>query len=203
MYIGAGSAAAADVYKCADGRGRITYQQRPCPTAERGARLDVTPASAPAGGGDDPAAIARGKEIVPGMSRAQVVQAIGTPQSMRPGTVQENAAEVWVYKRPDFSTLIGFNGGVVAWRREPIAPGSAPAGEDGPVGRSAAIVIGRDCRQIAAQIGPPESVTEEPEDPVAGKALRYVWEAQSGETVRTVAICLNGLVTRVDRSPVP
>ncbi len=198
--------ASAQVYKCVDRAGKTTYQQRACPEAQSGGRVDATPASGrgqPAEGDNaDLAAGAQRKEIVVGMSRALVVQAVGTPQSMRPGTAQEQVAEVWVYKRPDLSALIGFNSGLVAWRRDNVDVSSAPAGEAGPTVRKA-VAIGRNCPQIAAEIGSADSITERHDETIGGKAFYYVWEPRPDAPERTVAICLNGLVTRIERTPAP
>ena len=80
----------AQVYKCVDRAGRTTYQQQPCPEAQTGGRLSlpVDNGSTQQRGERAPADLdpqARLKKIVPGMTRAAVAQAHGTPQEMRPG----------------------------------------------------------------------------------------------------------------------
>ena len=86
--VGLALPAVAQVYKCVDKAGRITYQQQRCPDAQKGSRLDV-PLNNGSVQDDDTdgqwAAKASRKEVGVGMPRAYVVKAYGTPQEMRAG----------------------------------------------------------------------------------------------------------------------
>ena len=104
--------AAAQVYKCIDRAGRVTYQQQPCPDAQTGGPMSsIIVDNSRTQAGDDENAdwtehIKR-KQVVQGMPRAVVIQAYGSPQEMRPGRARENATEVWSYRRPTSPRPLG------------------------------------------------------------------------------------------------
>lgn len=195
--------ATAQVYKCADKAGRITYQQQPCPVSQKGARMDLqlNNGTVQDGGADgDWAARAARKEVVVGMPRAFVVKAQGTPQEMRPGRPQENAAEVWRYRRKDFDLGVGFNKGVVAWIKD--NPSDAPAAAPDPEpSRRQNFHVTRKCADIAAEAGAPASVYEEMDEGMARRVMRHVWEPEPGDRERTIVTCVDGAIARVERIP--
>ncbi len=43
--LGFGPAPAQQAYRCTDGEGRVTYQERPCPTSASERKVDTTPAN--------------------------------------------------------------------------------------------------------------------------------------------------------------
>ena len=195
--------AAAQVYKCVDKAGRTTYQQQPCPGAQKGARMDL-----PLNNGsvqDDAtdsewAAKAGRKEVGVGMPRAFVVQAYGTPQEMRPGRAKENAVEVWRYRRDDFNLALGFNKGVVAWTN--FSPTDGPEAEPDPEPtRRKEFYIARKCADLEAEAGPATTTKEEMDEALARRVMRHVWESEPGDRERTTVTCVDGVVARVERIP--
>ncbi|MEP7181815.1 MAG: DUF4124 domain-containing protein [Betaproteobacteria bacterium] len=129
----------AQVYKCIDGAGRTTYQQTPCPAGAKGGRVDLVVNN---GSGQDPAENQRWQgavqraEVMEGMPRRFVEQAVGAPAETRPGRADENAFEVWTYPRGNQVMLIGITNGIVVWVRQEypggVAPQDAPADGTAP-----------------------------------------------------------------------
>lgn len=197
--------ATAQVYKCVEKSGRTTYQQLPCPDAQKGTRMDMPRSN---GNTQDDAsdtewsARAKRKEVIVGMPRAYVVQAYGTPQEMRPGRAEEKAVEVWQYRRSDLNIALGFNRGLVAWTNID-APDTAAAAPDTEPSLRQNFTVSRKCADLAAEAGAPTSVYDELDEGTAKRVTRQVWEAAPGDRERTVVTCLDGTVTRVDRTPQP
>lgn len=195
--------AAAQVYKCVDKAGRTTYQQQPCPGAQKGARMDL-----PLNNGSvqddatdsDWAAKAGRKEVGVGMPRAFVVQAYGTPQEMRPGRAEENAVEVWRYRRKDSDFALGFNRGVVAWIKDSPADEAEVAPDPEP-SRRKGFYVARKCADLESEAGAPTAVSEEMDEALARRVMRHVWEPEPGDRERTTVTCADGAVVRVDRVP--
>jgi hypothetical protein len=195
--------AAAQVYKCVDKAGRTTYQQQPCPDAQKGARMDL-----PLNNGSvqddatdrDWAAKAGRKEVGVGMPRAFVVQAYGTPQEMRPGRAEENAAEVWRYRRKDFDLALGFNRGVVAWTKDNPVDEVAVAPDPEP-SRRQGFHVARKCAELEGDAGAATAVSEEMDEGLARRVMRHVWEPEPGDRERTTVTCADGVVVRVERLP--
>lgn len=195
--------AAAQVYKCVDKAGRTTYQQQPCPGAQKATRMDL-----PLNNGSvqdertdsDWAAKAGRKEVGVGMPRAFVVRAYGTPQEMRPGRAEENAAEVWRYRRKDFELALGFNRGVVAWTNDnPIDEPEAALNPE--PSRRKGFYMARKCAELEGEAGTATAVTEELDEALARRVMRHVWEPEPGDRERTTVTCADGVVVRVDRVP--
>ena len=196
----------AQVYKCVDRAGRTTYQQQPCPEAQTGGRLSlpVDNGSTQQRGERAPADLdpqARLKKIVPGMTRAVVAQAHGTPQEMRPGRPGENAAEVWIYRRTDLAARVGFREGVVAWVSDDVqADGSVNTGA-GATPRQA-LAVGTPCAAAEGSVGAAETLEEDYDSASARKVLRMIWPPTTADPERTVVTCDGGVIARVDRTPV-
>jgi hypothetical protein len=134
------------------------------------------------------------------MPRAFVVQAYGTPQEMRAGRAQENAAEVWRYRRRDFDMALGFNKGVVAWVND--QPSDEPeAPPDPEPSRRRNFYADRKCAELEAEAGAPASVYEELDEAMARRVMRHVWESEPGDRERTIVTCVDGKVGRVERIP--
>jgi hypothetical protein len=134
LTIGVGlacaAAAHAQIYKCVDAAGRITYQQSPCPSTQTGSRVEVktdngstreVPEEEPAW-----SVAARTGELSPGMSKRWVQQALGAPLECRPGQPDEKASEVCLFETVKGRLRTGLNNGaVVWWRKDGTNPGPA------------------------------------------------------------------------------
>jgi len=195
--------AAAQVYKCVEKSGRTTYQQLPCPDAQKATRMDLPISNGSGQDGADNAdwsGMAKRKEVNVGMPRAFVIQAYGTPQEMRPGRTEEKAAEVWRYRRSDLNVAVGFNKGLVAWTNGDI-PDAPPAPADTEPSVRQNFVVSRRCVDLAAEAGAPSSSSDELDEATAKRVTRQVWEPAAGDRERTVVTCLEGTVLRVDRIP--
>lgn len=195
--------AGAQVYKCVDRNGRVTYQQQPCPDAPKEQRLDIfignRTEAADTNAGTDPWAEQVGKKIVvAGMPRATVMRAVGSPQRMRAGTGDEDAAEVWVYRRPDLDKRIGFQGGVVIWIKEGSEDAAAIAAAATRLPR-AAVIRGMNCGSLEDNLGPAASVVPETDQELRRPVVRYTFPSTPPENERTIVICEEGVVARVDR----
>lgn len=197
--------AAAQVYKCVDSAGRITYQQLPCPAAAKGGRVELLVDNGSSRGSADDETqwqiAAQEHTVIVGMPRRYVQQALGVAREMRPGRPRESAAEVWSYPRDDEVLRIGFANGVVAWQRvDPPGP-DLPPEEVARAAARAAVARGQNCGQVLSDLGNAtraESVTAG----VGAAARRYVWDPAPGDArTRTTVVCVNGVVTEVERSP--
>ncbi|MEO6565340.1 MAG: DUF4124 domain-containing protein [Casimicrobiaceae bacterium] len=195
----------AQVYKCVDKAGRISYQQLPCPEALKSTRMDIQRDwGSVQGDGDDAewSTRVKRKEVIVGMPRAYVIQAYGNPQQMRPGRAAEKAAEVWLYRRSDLNTAVGFNKGVVAWMNLDLQDGPAAPPDTGASVRQN-FNVGRRCAELVSEAGAPTTTFEELDEGMAKRVMRQIWEPAPGDRERTVVSCLDGVVARVDRTPNP
>jgi hypothetical protein len=193
----------AQVYKCVDRAGRTTYQQQPCPDAQKGGRmaLSVDNGSTRQDGAAaaDLEAQAAGKKILPGMTRALVVKAHGTPQEMRTGEAGENATEVWVYRKRDLNARVGFRGGFVAWVNDSAAGTDAtPEVAAGATPRQA-LARGMPCEPLQRQLGNATSVEEDYDPALARTVVRMIWPPTEMEQERLIVTCDGGAVARIDR----
>ena len=135
------SAAHAQVFKCVDASGNVTYQQEPCTGGAKGAAVELRTDNAQS---QDPAdrdgrwriAAERGA-VIPGMPKRWVQQALGQPREIRRGTASEGVAEVWVYQTPRGPLLVGFRTNAVEWSR-----GAGTGGAGAATGTAAAAIPG-------------------------------------------------------------
>ena len=200
VAAGVAAPAAAQVYKCVDRAGRITYQQQPCADTQTGGPMSsIIVNNGGTQAGDDENAdwtehIKR-KEVVPGMPRAVVIQAYGTPQEMRPGRARENATEVWSYRRSDLASTIGFNKGMVAWLND------NPADKPAPDTPRQMVHHGMPCGSLAAAMGAPASVTEVFDETLVRKVMRHQWDPTPEQRETLVVICTDDKIERIERNP--
>jgi hypothetical protein len=193
----------AQVYKCTDSAGRVSYQQAPCPRGSTGGRMQIAQDSGASPGTPEDAAVWQSavKEgvVVPGMPRRYVQDILGVAREMRPGRPGENAAEVWTYPRDNGALRIGFAKGVVAWQRTDAEGGDVTPADRERVAARAAIAEGGNCSQMLQDAGPAdfeETVAAGPGE----AARRYTYQPVPAEPrTRTVVLCVNGNVRTVDR----
>jgi hypothetical protein len=195
------------VYKCVDRAGRTTYQQQPCPDTQKGGRLSLSVDNGSTRQDDAAAseleAQAARKKVLPGMSRALVAKAYGTPQEMRPGEAGEDATEVWIFRKPELNVRVGFRAGFVAWVNDNVpadaAPASASAAE--PTQRQA-LARGMPCATLQRDLGNAETLEEDYDPALGRKVLRMIWPPTDTEQERLVVTCDGGAIARVDRTAV-
>jgi hypothetical protein len=202
--------AGAQVYKCVDARGQVTYQQEACAGGASGGPVQLNDALKVRPAGDEAlwsAAAREGKPLV-GMPKPFVIAASGQPREIRAPKPGEGGTEVWVYAKGGQVTRIGFAGtGVVAWIRADAAtddaPGTPPVAAR-PVDRATsvrqALGIGKPCAAVLAEAGSADR--EEPlvVGGVAGSGTRYVYVFDPANANAYAAfVCVGGRVTGVER----
>ena len=112
--------AAAQILKCTDGSGNVTYQNEPCPKNEKSGRVDIFDNSWTADRAEKEAEWRRNAalhRVVAGMPLRWVRDALGEPTEVR-DTATAGAAEVWLYNLPDRSVQVGILADHVLWFRE-------------------------------------------------------------------------------------
>ena len=121
----AAAPAAAQILKCTDDSGNVTYQNEPCPRNVKAGRVDIFDNSWTADRVEKEAEWRRNAaqhRVATGMPLRWVRDALGEPQEVR-DTATAGAAEVWLYNFPDRSVQVGILGDQVLWFRETPAPG--------------------------------------------------------------------------------
>jgi len=203
--------AGAQVYKCVDARGQVTYQQEPCAGGTSGGPVQLNDALKVRPAGDEAtwsAAAREGKPLV-GMPKPFVISASGEPREIRAPKPGEGGTEVWVYAKGGQVTRIGFAGtGVVAWIRSDAAapadaPGTAPVAAR-PADRATrvreALAIGKPCAAVLAEAGPADREEPLTVGGLAGSGTRYVYTFDPANANAYAAfVCVNGRVTGVER----
>jgi hypothetical protein len=128
------SVAQAQVFKCVDASGNVTYQQEPCTGPSRGAPVELRTDNAQSQDAADRDGrwriAAEQGNVITGMPKRWVQQALGQPGEIRRGTVSEAVPEVWAYSTPRGPLRVGFRGNAVEWARYDNAAG--PAGNAFP-----------------------------------------------------------------------
>jgi hypothetical protein len=220
VAVAAGAPVHAQVFKCVDAQGRTTYQQAPCGKDEKGSRVELVPDNGMAG--DAPqleaqwATAAKQGQVQPGMPRRFVQAAYGVPTETRAGSPAERASEVWIYRNPGGTRLVGFLDGRVAWERGDDASAEPPMRDEagdtavrrGDIASARlSITPGQDCEAALAIAGSPER-SEAVLLPTPGArgttaqtaGMRHVFASDGGTPPQRMAIvCVNGLVSDVER----
>jgi len=128
----------AEVFKCVDATGNVTYQQEPCTGGAKGAAVEIKTDNAQS---QDPGdrdgrwrTAAQQGLVIQGMPKRWVQQALGQPREIRRGTTAENVPEVWVYQTANGPTRVGFRTNTVEWSRTdgPAGAASPAAAAPGP-----------------------------------------------------------------------
>jgi len=200
------------IYKCVDMAGRTTYQQSPCGPNLRESKVEPHPdddKAAPPGKDVEATwrAAAAARQVVVGMPKRWVQQALGEPSRIRAGLGDDKATEVWVYSNESAIAQVGFSGGTVAWTR---AGGSSTTrgGDDAPAVAQEfdRVINGRSCGEVLAQIGLPDRqsatqvLTPQPDGATrAADATRYSY-APRGDVAGLSFVCLGGKVAQVQRT---
>ncbi|TMH67130.1 MAG: DUF4124 domain-containing protein [Betaproteobacteria bacterium] len=156
--------AAAQILKCTDGSGNVTYQNEPCPRNEKSGRVDIFDNSWTADRAEKEAEWRRNAalhRVVAGMPLRWVRDALGEPTEVR-NTATAGAAEVWLYNLPDRSVQVGILADQVLWFRE------------------------------TPMVGPPARVSPAPERPALDRATAEASRATS-ETQRSAADLLRSM----------
>ena len=202
--------AGAQVYKCVDARGQVTYQQEPCAGGTAGGPVQLNDAVKVRPTGDEAtwsAAAREGKPLV-GMPKPFVIAAFGEPREIRVPKAGESGTEVWVYAKGGQVTRIGFAGtGAVAWIRADAAaadaPGTAPIAAR-PADRATrvreALGVGRPCTAVLAEAGAADREEPLAVGGVVGSGTRYVYALDpSNANAYAAFVCVGGRVTGVER----
>ena len=208
--------ALAQVFKCVDRGGHVTYQQSPCAGAQGGPIELVEPLQARPGASSEKSeqlwhAAARDGRAVVGMPKPFVTQGLGSPSEIRAPRNGETGSEVWVYPKGGQVTRIGFQNNAVAWVRADAPPGetkpaptptpAAPTGGDREARVRDALVIGKTCTAALQDAGLPDREEALSVGQGVGAGTRYVYVLDPGNANAYAAfICLNGRITSVERS---
>lgn len=120
--------ASADIYKCIDRAGNITYQNEKCPAGGKAERVDIFDNSWTADRAEKEAQWQRNaaeRRVVAGMPASWVREGFGDPAEIKE-TTTGGATEQWTYNLSDRSMQIGMLRDRVLWFREtPIAVAAA------------------------------------------------------------------------------
>jgi hypothetical protein len=203
--------AAAQVFKCVDPNGRVTYQQTPCPASHRGGPLEL--ALDNGSSRDSPEAEARWRalaeqhDVATGMPKRWVEQSLGAASEQRAGTTAEAATEVLTFVQPTQVMKVGLLAGVVAWSRaeSTLGTGTGATVENADAARSR-VAADRSCDEVFSELGLPQA--QEPARVVVGtggsvrtaEGVRYSYEpVPGGLPARLSFVCVDGRVVSVAR----
>lgn len=196
--------ALAEVYKCVDAAGRVTYQETRCVGVNRGGPVELLLDNGNARESADTEsrwrAAAATHEVVTGMPKRWVQQALGLPAQVQRGAPADAASEVWTYRTPAGVTRIGFAANVVAWQRTEARPPASGAADGADAVRSR-VAADRDCAEVLAELGPPAGTQPiEQDGGLSAGAVRYTYDpVPGGLPVRLTFSCAAGRVVAVSR----
>jgi hypothetical protein len=198
--------AGAEVYKCVNEQGHVTYQEAPCAAGQKGGTVELKDPVAARPGINEAAwsQPAREGRVVVGMPKPFVTEAIGKPGEIRAPRAGETGTEVWVYPRQGQPMRVGFNDGVVAWIRNDAVADARPAAASTPNGVDResrvreALQVGRPCAAALQDAGPADR--EEPLVAGTARGARYVYAFDPANANAYAAfVCLAGRITSVER----
>src|SRR5215831_5392717 len=119
--------ATADIFKCTDSAGNVTYQNEKCPTGTKAGRVDIFDNNWTANRSEREAEWQRNAadhRVLAGMPAKWVREALGEPKEIRE-TTTGGATELWVYSSPDRNVQVGMRDNEVVWSREGAAAAAA------------------------------------------------------------------------------
>jgi hypothetical protein len=134
LVVLAAAPAAAQILKCTDDSGNVTYQNEPCPKNVKAGRVDIFDNSWTADRVEKEAEWRRNAalhRVATGMPLRWVRDALGEPAEVR-DTATAGAAEVWLYNFPDRSVQVGILADQVLWFRETPLIGPVARVSPGP-----------------------------------------------------------------------
>lgn len=134
------SPAAAEIFKCTDPTGNVTYQNEKCPTGTKAGKVDIFDNNWTASRGEKDAEWQRNASqhrVLTGMPARWVREALGDPSETLE-TTTGGATELWAYNLSDRNVQVGMLDNQVVWVREtPLAVPSARVAPE-PAASSAA-----------------------------------------------------------------
>jgi hypothetical protein len=134
------SPVAAEIFKCTDQTGNVTYQNEKCPAGTKAGKVDIFDNNWTASRGEKDAEWQRNASqhrVLTGMPARWVREALGDPAETLE-TTTGGATELWVYDLSDRNVQVGMLDNQVVWVREtPLAVPSARVAPE-PAASSAA-----------------------------------------------------------------
>jgi uncharacterized protein DUF4124 len=130
----------AQIFKCTDKSGNVTYQNEPCPKDAKAGRIDIFDNRWSTTRDEKEAEWRRNAsqhQLATGMPARWVREALGEPTEVR-DTPTAGAAQLWLYSLRDRSVQIGMLNDQVLWFRETPTTSSPNARVVPPVERPAA-----------------------------------------------------------------
>src|SRR5215470_8351620 len=124
--------AAAEIFKCTDQAGNVTYTNEKCPSGSKAGKVEIFDNNWTASRGEKEAEWQRNAadhRVLTGMPARWVREALGEPAETRE-TTTGGAKELWLYNLPDRSVQVGMLDDQVLWVRE--TPVAAPAARVAP-----------------------------------------------------------------------
>jgi len=156
----------AQIFKCTDASGNVTYQNEPCPKASKSGRIELFDNRWTATKEEREAEWRRNaseRRVVTGMPAKWVRQALGEPTEIR-DTTTAGAAQLWLYTLPERSVQVGMLNDQVLWFRESPTARTGQQGNERPAGEAPAPQIARSAPepQISRSAPPVERPTNLP-----------------------------------------
>lgn len=133
LALAIGAPASAQIFKCTDAQGNVTYQQEACTRGQTAGKVEIFDNGATR---DLPEKEANWQQranrgdVAVGMPRRYVRQALGAPTTIS-GASEEGANEVWSYRTATRITRIGLRDGNVVWTRNDAPEAAVPAATTG------------------------------------------------------------------------
>jgi hypothetical protein len=120
LPMAASAADSAQIFKCTDATGNVTYQNEPCPKASKSGRIELFDNRWTATKEEREAEWRRNaseRRVATGMPARWVREALGEPTEIR-DTPTAGAAQLWLYTLPERSVQLGMLNDQVLWFRE-------------------------------------------------------------------------------------
>jgi hypothetical protein len=204
----AGSAAdSAQIFKCTDASGNVTYQNEPCPKASKSGRIELFDNRWTATKEEREAEWRRNaseRRVVAGMPARWVREALGEPGEIR-DTTTAGAAQLWLYTFPERSVQVGMLNDQVLWFRETLTARTGQSGERPPT-EAAAPQISRSSPPVERPANLPTTrlAPTAPERPPVDAARSLPERPPSaGERPATEVPAAPPVISRTAQAPAP